>query len=101
MLAALLRYPRAQRSEIARTWGLRAAAARVAREPDLVTLRKRALHDRRGQIIREGVTYCATGHIRWCVRHAVAGRSNQVEIVVNGRVWRRCSLRSALAYLQK
>ena len=72
------------------------AAARAAREPDVDTLRWRALQDARGQILREGCTYRGRGAvIPWQVRRAVHGRTNQVEIVVSGRVWRRCSIRLA------
>ena len=99
MLAALQRYPRRLRSEIAREWGRRSqavqASARMSREPDWDEMRMLSLQDRRGKVIREGITYRASGETTWQVRHAIGGRTNQVEIVVSGRVWRRCSRRSA------
>lgn len=61
-------------------------AARMLREPDADTLRYRALHDARGQVVREGVTYRASSITIWQVRRAVAGRTNQFEFVANGRV---------------
>lgn len=93
MLAALLRYPKAERRAVAREWGRRSQAvqnaARLTRGPDAETLRRRAEHDARGTVLREGITYCGDGRvISWCVRRAVVGRVNQLEIVVAGRVWR-------------
>lgn len=98
-MEALLRYPRSQRRAVAQEWARRShavqAEARLARGPDDETLRWRGLQDARGQILRSGVTYRATGETPWCVRRAIGGRVNQVEIVVAGRVWRTCSLRAA------
>ncbi len=63
--------------------------ARMAREIDADTLRRRALHDARGQVIREGVTYFGDGRVTpWCVRRSVRGRIDQLDVMVNGRVWR-------------
>lgn len=106
MLAALQRYPRAQRAAVARAWARRShavqAAARLTREPDFTTLRRRALDEQRGQILREGVTYRGDGRVlAWRVRRARAGRVNQVEIVVGGRVWRRCAHRTAARLLRR
>lgn len=69
------------------------AAARLLREPDFETQRARALHDRRGQVVREGCTYTAKGETHWKVRHAVGGRTDQFEIVANGRVFKCCGPR--------
>lgn len=66
-MVALLRYPRSQRRAVARTWAYRSQAAqsasRIALGPDADTLRRRALHDARGQIVREGVTYFGDGRV--------------------------------------
>lgn len=100
MLSALHRYPKYERSDIAREWGRRSqrvqAAKRMERGPDADTVRLRALHDARGTVLREGVTYKGDGRIvPWCVRRSVAGRVNQVDIVAEGRVWHTGSARSA------
>lgn len=92
-MVALLRYPRNQRRAVASEWGRRSqrvqAARRIEQGPDAETLRARALHDRRGTVIREGVTYFGDGRVvQWCVRHSVAGRSDQFDIVADGRTWR-------------
>lgn len=73
-------------------------AERAANPPtvDADTLRWRARDDARGTVLREGATYRADGVTTWYVRRALRGRVNQVEIVVNGRPWRRCSIRRAL-----
>jgi hypothetical protein len=100
MLAALDRYPHHLRTAIARKWAMRSnaaqAAARLTREADPHTQRMRALHDMRGQIIREGVTYRAAGVTHWHIRRAVKGRINQVEAIADGRILRTCSLKTAI-----
>lgn len=72
-------------------------AERAANPPalDADTLRWQARQDARGTVLREGATYRAAGVTRWCIRRALRGRVNQVEIVVNGTIWRRCSIRRA------
>jgi hypothetical protein len=59
---------------------------RASRPIDADTLRCRALHDARGQVVREGATYRASGVTHWQVRRAVDGRCDQWEFVANGRV---------------
>lgn len=100
MLAALLRYPKSGRRAVAREWGRRSqavqAAAALARGPDAETLRRRALDDARGELIREGVTYRGDGRVvEWSVRRSISGRVNQVDIVVAGKVWRTTAARAA------
>lgn len=48
--------------------------------------RIRTLHDAKGMVLREGVTYTAAGATPWCKRRALYGRTDQVEIVCEGRV---------------
>lgn len=103
-MVALLRYPRHQRRAIAQRWALRSQAAqssaRIARGPDADTLRRRALHDARGEVVREGVTYFGDGRVvPWCVRRSIAGRVDQFDIVVNGVVWRTGGLRRVRVWL--
>ncbi len=65
------------------------AEARAARLVDADTLRRRALDDARGMVVREGCTYRASGLTHWQVRRAVGGGTDQFEFVANGRVrWR-------------
>lgn len=106
MLAALQRYPRAQRRAIAQEWAKRShaaqATARMAREPDAETQRRRALDDQRGTVLRTGITYHPDGSTTpWQIVRARIGRVNQVEILVDGRAWRRCSLRTATRLLNR
>tara|TARA_R110000868_G_scaffold411211_1_gene702390 strand:- start:72 stop:401 length:330 start_codon:yes stop_codon:yes gene_type:complete len=106
MLAALLRYPRRERRAVAQSWAGRShatqAAARIARGPDADTLRRRALHDARGQIVRVGVTYFGDGRVvPWCVRRAVAGRSDQLEIFAAGVLWRTGGPRRVARWIEK
>jgi len=62
---------------------------RVNREVDADTLRRRALHDARGQIVREGVTYFGDGRIvPWSVRRSLRGRSDQLDVFAGGALWR-------------
>ncbi len=78
--------PQDKRSEFSQRWHAAKAAKRLMRGPDEETLRWRALHDARGQVIREGHTYRSTGIVHWQVRRAVSGRTNQFEFVANGSV---------------
>ena len=57
-------------------------------------MRKRALWDRKGEIIRQGVTYHGDGRVtNWLLRRAVEGRTDQYELVANGKVFKRGGLR--------
>lgn len=68
-------------------WGLKSAASWKPQEPDAKTIRKRALHDRRGSVLTEGCTYHGDGSItKWLLRHAIFGRTDQFELVANGKV---------------
>src|SRR6185436_10213406 len=90
MISALYRYPKYERRVVAKEWARRSNAmqsvARTARSPDEDTVRRRALHDARGQVVREGATYRASGVTHWIVRRSIAGRTNQFDFVSNGRV---------------
>lgn len=52
--------------------------------------RQRALHDAKGMVLRQGVTYTVkSGEVcadPWQKRRAVEGRTDQVEFVVSGRI---------------
>jgi hypothetical protein len=104
MLAALHRYPRAERPAVAREWARRSnaaqSAARIAREPDADTLRRRALHDARGQLIREGRTYSAAGAKHWRVIRSLRGRTDQRDVIVDGQLIRTCGPRRLPAWLR-
>lgn len=71
------------------------AAARMLRLVDADTMRWRALQDARGMVLREGCTYRADSVTTWQLRRSVAGRINQVDLLVNGALWRTGSLRAA------
>jgi len=103
-MVALLRYSRCQRRTIAPIWALRSqavqSAARLVRGPDADTLHRRALHDARGQIVREGLTYFGDGRVvPWWVQRSIAGRVDQFDIVVNGSVWRTGGARKVAAWV--
>lgn len=99
MISALYRYEKKDRRKVAAVWAHRSnavqAAKRIARGVDAETIRRREIDDARGEIVRHGVTYTARREIPWCVRRAVAGRVNQVEIVAAGKIVRTCSARRA------
>jgi hypothetical protein len=98
-MQALQNIPRRKRSAIAAEWGRRSQAvqaeARKTREPDFHTARLRALHDRRGELIREGVSYRKTGPRYWRIIRSIRGRVNQVDLLINGQHWRTGSLERA------
>jgi hypothetical protein len=92
-MQALHRYPKCKRSAVARLWASRShavqAAARLTREPDPETVRRRTLDDRRGRTFREGHTYHGDGQVTaWRIVHSVAGRTDQFDIIVSGWLWR-------------
>lgn len=94
MISALYRYPRGPRRQtVAREWAGRSAAARRARSvasgADVDTLDWRSKHDRRGRPV---VALYAPGSVV-VVRHSVAGRSDQFDVLVDGSLWRTCGLR--------
>ena len=103
-MQALKRYPKHMRSAIAREWAQRSnaeqSAARIARPVDADTLRWRAMHDAKGQLLREGCTYTATTVTRWEARRSVLGSVKQVDLIVNGQFWRRGSMRAVNAAIR-
>ena len=104
MISALYRYPKNQRLAVARLWGKRSAAARavtrLASGVDAETLRSRALHDARGQLLREGHTYTATGCTHWQIRRSLHGRTNQRDVLTNGQIFRTCGPRRLPSWLR-
>lgn len=90
MISALYRYPKHHRKAVAAEWGRRSADVhqklRDARGADAETVRMRALHDAKGQIVREGATYYADRAIHWQVRRSLIGSIDQFDFVANGRV---------------
>jgi hypothetical protein len=62
------------------------AEKRLTLGVDADTLRRRALYDARGQIIRHGATYRSTGVTHWQVRRSTTGRIDQFDFVANDRV---------------
>lgn len=70
------------------------AAKRLTRDPDADTVMRRALHDARGTVIREGCTFTARGETHWQVRRSLRGRTNQFDLVANGRVVKTCGRRA-------
>lgn len=67
----------------------------MERPVDADTLRWRALHDAKGIVLREGVTYRASGVTTWQLRRSLDGRVNQVDLIINGIVWRTGARRDA------
>lgn len=62
------------------------AKLRLERAPDLDTLRLRALHDAKGEVIRHGCTYRANRETHWVVRRSIKGACDQFDFIANGRV---------------
>jgi hypothetical protein len=95
---------RAIASAIGRKRGLASvrarAGARLTREIDADTLRKRAAFDARGQILREGRTYSSSGVTHWRVVRSFRGRTDQRDVLVNGLLFRTCGPRRLPAWLR-
>ena len=101
MISALYRYPRGPRRQAAaREWGRRSGIARralrLAAGPDAETLRRRALAARRGRIV---CTLYSRGS-ELILRHSVAGRTDQFDILLAGSLWRTCGPRRLPAWLR-
>ena len=92
------------RRKVARAWGLRGAESRQRKREmlgvDAETLHRRALHDARGQVLREGVTYSAAGAQCWQVIRSVRGRTNQRDVLINGQLFKTCGPRRLPAWLR-
>lgn len=104
MISALYRYQKRERRAVAQEWARRSnvaqAASRIDRGVDAETLRRRALDDARGQVLREGVTYRASGVTRWRVVRSVLGRTNQRDVILNGQLFKTCGPRRLPAWLR-
>ncbi len=101
---ALKRYPKHMQPAVAREWAQRSnaaqAAARMTRPVDADTLRWRALQDARGQLLRHGCTYTAGTETHWEARRSVLGSVKQVDLLINGRIWRTGSIRAVNAAIR-
>jgi hypothetical protein len=71
------------------------AAKRMALGADADTLRSRALYDARGRTIRQGCDYSAAGEKHWVVIRSVRGRTDQIDLLRNGRLFRTGGIRQA------
>ena len=77
----------AARVALGSDWGKRSSAKRKPAE-DWGSQYLRAQHDAKGQVLREGCTYTATGETLWQVRRSIAGRCDQLDLVANGKTVR-------------
>ena len=88
------------KSAVSMRWHAAKAAKRIASGADADTLRRRALHDARGQLLREGRTYSASAVTHWQIVRSVHGRIDQRDILVNGELFRTCGPRRLPAWLR-
>ena len=97
MISALYRYPESQRREMGRRWAYRSIAVQAGKRAtlgaDAETLRRREMSAARGVMLREGVTYRAAGVTRWQVCVSMRGRIDQLDVLVDGRLWRTLGAR--------
>lgn len=90
---------RESRREIGRVRGL--ASQRIQRVnranslPDAETAMRRALDDARGETIDEGRDWIDGKERHWLIRRSLYGRTNQVDLVINGTPWRTGALAHA------
>lgn len=92
--------PRASRRQFSELGNRAKAALRLERGCDADTLRLRALHDARGQQLREGRTYSAAGVIHWRVIRSLHGRTDQRDVLVNNELFRTCGPRRLPIWLR-
>jgi len=95
---------RERAKELGRIRGLASArvmaARRMQREPDADTCLWRARQDARGQVVREGRTYTATGVTHWQIVRSQVGQHRQLDVLVNGQVWRTGGTRKVARWLK-
>ncbi len=100
MISALYRFPKAERSAIAREWARRSAKVRRAKcaatGADAETLAWREKQDRRGRIVR--AIYGRGSLVE--VRYSTHGRSDQFDVILNGSLWRTVGPRRLPAWLR-
>lgn len=92
--------PRSRRKLVSQRLHAARASKRIALGPDAETLRRRALHDARGQRLREGHTYRAAGVTHWQVVRSRLGRIDQRDVIVNGQLHKTCGPRRLPAWLR-
>lgn len=80
------------RAALGREWGKRSAAKWKPSEPDPKTLAYRHKQDRKGRTIAEGHDYWPDKTRHWLIRHSLHGDTDQVDLVINARLWRTGSL---------
>jgi hypothetical protein len=59
---------------------------------DADTARSRALWDAKGRVVRCGVTFRAGAVVSWVVRRSLEGRTDQWDLVADGRLVNRMGL---------
>lgn len=81
-------YRERQRQGLLRSWQPGGAHdLRFRQRPvDADTLRARAMHDRKGRIVLAGVIQTALGPKDCLICHSTAGRTDQFDLIVDGRV---------------
>lgn len=89
---------------LGRKWGLASAIARqklrMERGPDWPTQIKRGQDAMRGSVLREGCTFRQGEEIHWLLIRSLLGMRNQVDLVVNGSLYRTGSMKNASAAIR-
>jgi len=93
--------PRRRRKLVSQRLHAAKVARRIVLGADADTLRRRAIHDARGQLLREGRTYRADGTVQhWRVLRSIRGRTDQRDVIIDGSLWRTCGPRKLPAWLR-
>lgn len=93
--------PTHRRTEFSALGHAAKARARMSRDIDPETMHRRALHDARGQLLRDGRTYRGDGTVQhWQVVRSVRGRIDQRDVMIDGRHHRTCGPRRLPAWLR-
>jgi len=78
--------PYGARQAVSKRWHEAKSKLRMERGPDADTMRKRALYDAKGQLVREGCTYRDGKVVTWRIVRSVAGRCDQFDIIASGQL---------------
>jgi hypothetical protein len=93
MNQSIARLPNHLRSKRGSELGLLSKVAWIPQEPDADTMRKRALDDARGQLVREGCSWRNGIERQWRVIRSVVGRTDQYDVIRTGQIIDTCGRR--------
>ena len=91
MIPSFLHLPKNKRKQKAKEYNLlgqqKREENRLLKGPDYETVCWRFKQDRKGALIKHGVSFKNGKEIHWEIKHSTAGATNQFDIFVNNQLW--------------